>query len=280
MRGRLAALKNIAWAFGIVICLLAVFVGLLFAAFSRNSEPQFRGGVPLGSETKTGTAGEADNLSGRPVQISDGTLKTLPESEDAGQAYLDSLFFLVDSSMIGLRDYGILSGGTATAQVWATPSGVLAVADMAESKIVYPGDGSMISAANAAMIVQPKILVISLGNDGIGGTNQFDFTLNYEMLINGIRETSPETYIICLPLTSVTMDYSSTDGASVAICNEAATWIQKVCSDTGAYYCDAVSSVQDVSGTLLQEYASANGKTLNSTGLNQILQYLRYHAIS
>ncbi len=279
MRGRLAALKNIAWAFGIVICLLAVFIGLLFSAFSRSGEKQFRGGVPLGTET-SGTTEETDHSGGRPVQISDGTLKTLPESEDAGQEYLDSLYFLVDSSMIGLRDYGILSGGTATAQVWATPSGVLAIADMDESKIVYPGDGSIISAANAAMIVQPRILVISLGNDGIGGTNQFDFIQNYEILINGIRETSPETYIICLPLSSVTIDYASTDGASAALCNEAVSWIQQVCSDTGAYYCDAVASVLDESGVLLQEYASANGKTLNSTGLSQVLQYLRYHAIS
>ena len=43
MKGRLTAIKNIAWAFAIVICLLAVFVGLLFAAFTRSNAEQFRG---------------------------------------------------------------------------------------------------------------------------------------------------------------------------------------------------------------------------------------------
>ena len=129
------------------------------------------------------------------------------------------------------------------------------------------------------MILQPSILVLSLGNDGIASIDQFDFIDNYEALIRGIRSASPNTWILCLPLTSVTVDYDTSDGLSAARCNEANTWIQTVCSDTGAYYVDAVSAVQDTSGMLLQEFASADGRTLNSTGINQILQYLRYHAV-
>lgn len=278
MKTRLAALKNIIWALGIVVSLLAVFIGLLFSAFTRSSEEQFRGGLKIG----TGTVSTQQNVEAatRPAQVSDGSVKMLPETQDAGQGYLDSLTFLTDSAMIGLRDYGILSGGAETSQVWATPSGVLAVADIPESRIVFPNDGSIITAANAAMILQPDILVISLGNDGINGVLQYDFINAYEKLIRSIRETSPETWIICLPLTSVSESYASNDGVTPAVCNEADTWIQTVCADTGAYYCDAVSVVQDSDGALLQEYASANGKTLNSAGLNQILQYLRYHAVT
>ena len=276
MRGRLAAIKNIAWALGILLCLLAVFVGLLFAAFSRSSEEQFRG-VPLG--TKTASAQSEESSSGtRPPLEGDGTLRTLPETPDAGQAYLDGLTFLVDSTLIGLRDYGMLSGGTETAQVWATSTGVLGVADIAESKIVIPNEGSIISAANAAMIVQPKILVISVANDG--RDDQYVLIGHYETLINRIRQNSPDTYILCLPPTSVTEDYANPEGIGVSYYNEVATWIQTVCEDTGAFYCDAVSSVQEANGVLKSEYASANGRTLNSAGVNQIRQYLRYHAVS
>ncbi len=277
MKGRLTAIKNIAWAFAIVICLLAVFVGLLIAAFTRSGEEQFRA-VPLG--TKTTVKEEVVETGTRPADQSDGTLKTLAETTDAGQEYIDSLVFLCDSTLIGLRDYGILNGGTATTQVWSTPSGVISARDMADSKIVYPNDGSMITAANAAMIVQPKILVISMGNDGLGGIDQFEFMPIYKSLIRSIWENSPNTYIICLPLSSVTVDYAGNDGTTAAKCSEANTWIQTVCEETGAYYCDAMSAVQDPSGVLLQEFASSNGKTLNSTGLNQILQYLRYHAVT
>ena len=273
MRGRLTAIKNIAWALAIVLCLLAVFIGLLFAAFTRNSEEPFRA-VPLG--TRTERAAKAEETGTRPTQQGDGTLQTTAETADAGQAYLDSLTFLIDSSLIGLRDYGVLSSAS---QVWATPSGVLAVADMAESKIVFPNDGSIVSAANAAMILQPKILVISVGNDGVANMDQFDFIDKYATLVESIQKVSPQTWILCLPLTSVSLDYTNADGLTAARCNEADTWIQTVCSETGVYYCDAVSAVQDMSGMLLQEYASADGRTLNSTGISQILQYLRYHAV-
>ncbi len=279
MRNRITAIKNIVWAFAIVICLLAVFVGLLFAAFTRNRDEQFRGGVQLGrKEAQTETAEEGSGT--RPPQMGDGSLKTLPETEDAGQEYIDSLTFLVDSSLVGLRDYGVLSGGTETSQVWTTPSGVLAVADIAQSRIVYPGDGSIVTSPDAAMLLQPDILVISIGNDGIANIDQFDFIDKYDTLIADIRRNSPNTWVICLPLTSVTADYAGNDGLSVAKCNEANTWIQTVCQQTGSVYCDAVSAVQDVSGTLLKEYAAADGRTLNPTGVTQILQYLRYHAVS
>lgn len=279
MRNRLASIKNIAWAFAIVVCLLAVFVGLLVAAFTRNHDEQFRGGVLLGSHAAE-TEMTAETTTTRPPQEGDGTLKTLPETEDAGQEYVDSLTFLVDSSMAGLRDYGILSGGTETSQVWATPSGVLAVADIAECKIVYPNDGSIVAAADAAMLLQPEILVISIGNDGIANIDQFDFIDHYDLLIADIRRNSPNTWVVCLPLTSVTMDYAGSDGLTVAKCNEADTWVQTVCQQTGSIYCDAVSAVQDVSGALLQEYATSDGRTLNPTGISRILQYLRYHAVS
>ena len=51
-------------------------------------------------------------------------------------------------------------------------------------------------------------------------------------------------------------------------------------NETPAGSVHAVSAVQDVSGALLQEYATSDGRTLNPNGVNQILQYLRYHALS
>ena len=276
MKSRITAIKNIAWALAIVLCLLAVFVGLLFAAFTRNKGEQFRGGVPLGVKTETG---DSDKNGSRPAPTGDGTLMTLPETKDAGEAYTDSLYFLCDSTLIGLRDFGLLTrDGAPTTHVWATPTGVLAVADIDESKIVYPNDGSIISAANAAMIVQPEILIISLGNDGIANIDQFDFIQKYEKLIMDIRSASPQTWVVCLPLTSVTIDYTSNDGLTPAKCSEANTWIQTVCTATGVFYCDALSAVQK-DGVLLQEYA-LDGRSLNPPGVTKVLEYLRTHAVS
>ena len=275
MKSRTAAIKNIAWALAIVLCLLAVFVGLLFAAFTRNKGEQFRGGVPLGARTES----VEQSSDARPAPVGDGSLITLPETKDAGEEYIDSLTFLCDSTLVGLRDFGLLTrNGAPTTHVWTTPTGVLAVADIGESKIVFPNDGSIITAANAAMIVQPHILVVSLGNDGIANIDEIDFVRNYETLLRNLRAASPQTWIVCLPLTSVTSDYTSTDGLTPARCSQANTWIQKVCASTGAVYCDALSAVQK-DGVLLQEY-SLDGRSLNPPGVEKVLEYLRTHAVT
>ena len=103
---------------------------------------------------------------------------------------------------------------------------------------------------------------------------------DYETLIRGIQSASPDTAIIVCTITSVTISYSGSDGLEFTLVNEANEWLTQICADTGVFFADAASAVSDSNGSLLTEYASANGKTLNSAGLNQILTYLRNHAIA
>ena len=56
-------------------------------------------------------------------------------------------------------------------------------------------------------------------------------------------------------------------------------WIRTVCSRTGVYYADTASVLNDSAGWLDPDYASANGKALNSSGIRKVLDYLRVHAI-
>ena len=267
MYGKWAAIKNIVWALGIVVCLLALVVGLIFA-----SAVKYDGSGQIQRPGEAAIATPVVN-----VPIGNGTLMSLGETGDGGQAYIDSLTFLCDSALIGLRDYGILSGGIATSQVWGSSAGNIPAATIADCTIKYPGDGSNIPASSAAMLTQPSTLVISLGCDSLADTNREDFITNYASLINAIRKASPGTKIICSSITSVITGYSGVDGLSVALVSSANEWIRQVCTDNGVYYVDAASAVCDASGTLFSEYASANGKTLNSAGLNEILLYLRTH---
>ena len=130
------------------------------------------------------------------------------------------------------------------------------------------------------MIAKPAQLVLSLGTDGLAETNEAQFIADYETLIRGIQEASPETAIIVCSITSVTISYSGNDGLDFTLVNQANEWLERVCADTGVFFADAASAVSDSNGSLLSEYASANGKTLNSAGLTQILQYLRTHALA
>ena len=279
MRGKLNTFKNLAWALAIGVTLLALLLGLLFAAFTRYGGEMERPQVQLGQiKTESGepAAAAAPNA---PVQTATGSLITLAETKDAGQSYIDSLTFLCDSATVGLRDYGLLSGGLSNTQVWGSPSGSLPVSQLADCLIRYPSDGSQISPANAAMVSKPAILVISVGQDGLAAVDQQGFVQNYEALVRSIREASPGTILVCCSITNLGPGYAGADGLTRDGVSWANDWIQQVCKETGAYYCDVAGEMRDSTNVVDAAFLSANGKTLNSAGLNTWLGYLRTHAV-
>ena len=272
MQGKWNTYKNFGWALAIGVALFALLLGLLFTAFARYGGELDRPKIQLGEVAAA--VPEADT-----VQDRTGRLVTLAGTADGGQGYIDSLTFLCDSATIGLRDYGILSGGIATTQVWGSNSGSLPIGTIPDALIKYPGDGSQINAIDAAMIAKPKILVISIGQDGLMGVDKETFIANYESLVMGIREKSPGTYIVCCSVTSVGANYAGADGLTRDAINWANDYIQEVCIDTGAYFCDVAHDMRDSTSVLDGSYASSNGKTLNTAGLNAFLQYLRTHMV-
>ena len=278
MQGKWNTYKNFGWALAIGVALFALLLGLLFTAFTRYGGELDRPKIQLGEVSaavpEAGAVPEADT-----VQDRTGRLVTLAGTADGGQGYIDSLTFLCDSATIGLRDYGILSGGIATTQVWGSNSGSLPIGTIPDALIKYPGDGSQINAIDAAMIAKPKILVISIGQDGLMGVDKETFIANYESLVMGIREKSPGTYIVCCSITSVGPNYAGADGLTRDAINWANDYIQEVCIDTGAYFCDVAHDMRDSTSVLDGSYASSNGKTLNTAGLNAFLQYLRTHMV-
>ena len=277
MQGKLNTYKNFAWALAIGVALFALLLGLLFTAFARYGGDWERPKIQLGEAAAATVDVDGVIVGGEAVQARTGSLITLPETADGGQGYIDSLTFLCDSTTIGLRDYGILSDGLATTQVWGSVSGSLPIGTLPDALIKYPGDGSQINAMDAAMIAKPHILVISVGQDGLMNVDKDSFIAKYEALINGIREKSPHTYIVCCSITTVGPDYAGSDGLTRDAISWANDYIQQVCIDTGAYFADVAREMRDSTNVLNSSYASANGKTLNSSGLNVFLQYLGTH---
>lgn len=265
MHGKLSALKNIIWAFSIVVCLAALFVGFVIAAVSPYDGS---GQIPA-----PGTATPVPGLDVVQPLAGNGALNSLGETADGGESYLDSLTFLCDSAMIGLRDYGLLGAQ----QVWGSSAGNLPASSIAQCVIRYPGDQSEMGAAGAAAIARPSVLVISLGTDSLAEMTEESFTAAYTSLLNAIHFASPGTKLVCCSLTAGTADYSGHDGLTPALVSDANGWIRQICTDTGVLYADVASAVCDSSNVLMAEYASSNGKTLNSTGLNKVLEYLKTH---
>lgn len=268
----ITGIKNLIWSLGIIVCVAAVVAGTVFAVFRRN-----RAGVASVSEI---TALQQQEAAGSTIVLGQGSgnergvLNLLERTPDAGNSYIEGLTFLVDSTFINLRQMFVIDEN----QVWATKNGSMPMSNVSSALISFPADGSQITAASAAMVKQPEILVIGIGMDGLAKVDEQTFLINYETLINDIRSASPDTKIICCGLTSVIPGYTGSDGLGVSLVSDGNDWIQLVCRDTGAYYLDIGEELCE-SVQLLTRYAGSNGKTLNRTGLEEFLNYARTHAI-
>ena len=186
---------------------------------------------------------------------------------------IDSLTFLVDSSLSSLKTSGLTAG-----QVWVGGSG-LPMSDIANWTIVYPGDGSSVSPANAAMVAKPSVLLIAVGSDGMSGLSQEAFISGYETMIRGILGASPETKVVCCSVFPVTDAYTGADGLDIAGAEQVNGWIQQVCIDTGAWYADIAYNIT-AEGKLIGQYADADGKGLSGTGLSAVMSWIRTHSLS
>ena len=276
MTGKWAEIKNIAWVLGIIVCLFALVVGFVIASVNRYSGDTVASSTELKNETVSGSGNVHQLTPGE----GGGALLTLPETNDAGQQYIDKLTFLCDSSFVGVRDYGLLSGGTGTYQVWATETGSLPIGSINEKSIVYPSDGSAISISDAAMIAKPPVLVICVGQDGLNAVDEAAFKNSYTTLVQSIRSASPDTIIICCSISSVVNNYTGADNLTTIMISDANDWIKDVCQNNGVYFAESGKSVGDGTGSVSTSFLSTNGKTLNSSGITQVLQYLREHALN
>lgn len=274
------------WAVAIVACLLVVLFSLLFASLTAGSgvdittaPPSAEGEGPA-PDGPSAPAQEGDTPAsaapGPEIDTSSATL--LGETEDAGQAYIDRLTFLGDSTTNGLKEYGVLSGGTATTQVWTPASGTLTLYLWNAASIVYPETGAEMTITDAVETKKPEYLVITLGVNGVAELEEDAFKIYYTDIINCVKEASPSTRIICNSIYPVENDYEHIDQISNEKINTANGWILDVAEATGTRYADSCSVLKAADGSLREELGNGDGLHLNADGYNAVLEYLRTHA--
>ena len=269
MGDKVTGLKNILWAIGIVVCLLALFVGCIVSAVSPYHGERDPRTPDLNAVRDRNSVADVSAMT---FVEPEGELHALLESKDAGEEYLRSAVFLTDSVMIGLREQSLTGG-----DVWGSNSGSLPMASISTWKILY-SDGSLVSPKDACMIARPARLIIAIGSDGLAKVSKKDFISGYKTLITSILSVSPDTQIVCCSIPPVSADYDRHDDLDSAATADGTDWVRELCLDTGVYYAD-IASVLSVGGDLNPKFAEDDGKTLNTVGLQTVLSYLRTHAI-
>ncbi len=268
--------KNAVAILLVLLCVLVVALLSLTVTFLITKYAPPDASPADGTDTATDLPGD-----GSTDAAPDGV--TLPETPDAGTRYQDSLIFVGDARTAHLITRGVLTGGTATTQVWRTESGVFNLKPgVSAQPIIYPGPGAntgkAMTVAEAAALKKPRILVVTLGADwGIAYLTEAEFKACYTELIQDIQESSPGTVILLQSIFPVAEHCTLLSNTRIDAANR---WIKAVALDAGCGYLDTQRVLKDASGNLKAEFsAPGNGLHLSAEGYEAILDYIRTHAV-
>ena len=202
----------------------------------------------------------------------------LPLSEDAGSDYINKLIFLGDSTTYGLRAYKMLEGGKETTKVWTPASGTLTLSNASFATVVYPETGEELTIKQAVEKKKPEYLVITLGVNGVSFMGEDYFKSEYKKIIETVKDTSPDTKIICQSMFPVARSYKSLSSINNDKIRTANKWIVEIAAETGVKFVDTYSALADSEGWLPESWHNGDGMHLNTESFTVELNNLRTHA--
>lgn len=202
----------------------------------------------------------------------------LAETADAGQAYIDKIVFLGDSTTYGLRAYKMLAGGKDTTQVWTPKTGTLTLSQASFATIVYPETDEELTIADAVAKKKPEYLVITLGVNGVSFMKEDYFKSEYKKIIESVQTASPDTKIICQSIFPVAKTYARLESINNQLIDAANKWICEIAAECGVKYLDTNSALRDADGWLPEDYHNGDGMHLQTNSFTIELNNIRTHA--
>ena len=202
----------------------------------------------------------------------------LAETADAGQAYIDKIVFLGDSTTYGLRAYKMLAGGKDTTQVWTPKTGTLTLSQASFATIVYPETDEELTIADAVAKKKPEYLVITLGVNGVSFMKEDYFKSEYKKIIESVQTARPDTKIICQSIFPVAKTYARLESINNELIDAANKWICEIAAECGVKYLDTNSALRDADGWLPEDYHNGDGMHLQTNSFTIELNNIRTHA--
>jgi hypothetical protein len=262
----------------IIICLVAALTLGVIALIRAGDDEGEQPGVDnndVGTDAPDGD--ETPSIpTGKPSRV-------LGATADMGQAYIDSMIFVGESTTAHLRSRGVLTGGKSTKQVWSNESNTMALdLNILQKTINYPETGQEMTISAAAVVAKPRYIVLNFGVNGIQtfGKNEKLYTTAYGKLIDAIHEASPDTVVILQTVYPVAANQASF-GEGAATINAYIKRLNELLPDIAtahnAYVVDTASVLVGSDGNLRSDYQTGDGIHLTTEAYVQILGYLRTH---
>ena len=196
----------------------------------------------------------------------------LPLTEDAGQEYIDKIYFVGESTTSHFY-----KGGISDSHILVPESKTMTLgSDILKISVGSEG----LTIPEAVKKANAEILIITLGVNNASNFKENQYKYFYGNLIRAIQKESPNTKIIIQSIFPVTKNYSDN---STIITNDAIDrnnkWGKELAFEYGLRYLDTQSILKDESGGLIEKYCNDEGIHLEAEAYTEIIYYIRTHAI-
>lgn len=197
---------------------------------------------------------------------------TLPLTPDAGEEYIDKIYFVGDSTT-----YHFFKGGVDKSHLLVPPGSYTLMLDSTINQVVVGNKGLTIS--EALSDAEAEIVIITLGVNGAADFTENQYKTYYKKLITAIKEATPNTVIILQSVFPVTKEYSDNNRITNSKINQINEWVKEIAYDMSVKYLDTQSILKDEKGAQIAEYGEDDGIHMNASAYRAILEYIRTHSI-
>lgn len=276
--------KKVRYHFGIVLLAAIVIFGYSFYKYYNSTE--LEDVLSADNSASQNTDQPSDNVNNDNSQDSDHddtaqpeapvseTANPVPESERAGDDYLNNCVFVGDSVVYGLASYNIVP----TSNVLASVSTSLSKIDTATVDTQY-GEVTVIDALSQA---QPKTVYIMFSSSNAAYMNPNEMYQYFSSFMKNLLATCADTdiYIISMPPVTAEKEASVTvqiDNDDIDTFNEK---LLDYCDRNSLHYLDMNSYLKNSDGVLAVDDAENDGMHLKYSTYTKFVDYILTHVVA
>ena len=144
--------------------------------------------------------------------------------------------------------------------------------------VVYPETGEEIPIAEAAEKAKPKVVVLTLGVNGIAFMDEEWFIRDYTALVEMIKTASPDTRLILNSIYPVAASYQHQKDINNDKIRAANGWIETIAANTGCRFLNSFEALVGSDGYLPEDRQNGDGLHLTGEAFGIVMNYIRTHA--
>lgn len=198
----------------------------------------------------------------------------LPETENAGDAYLQETLFIGDSNTVRLYNNGLI-----TLQQYCAKEG-LTIQNATTTKFVnFKKDPKAYTIAEAVAKMKPRRVVITLGtNNASESASKEDFIDSYRKLITDIKNSYSYTDIIINSIPPVPKQHGKYSSISQKTIDSFNMALMELCEEMDCKFLNSAEALKDETGYGQAGYYSRDDIHLTLSGAKALLDYCATHA--